>query len=138
MKLHLGVRETPYLEDPGVNTGDVAEWLEEKYHVMEIFAGSHIDEIADNMADNMAGIVEKIMSGGSAPEPQYLFNEAMGKTIDRFHEFLTLEEMAGWPGVPTQAALDGVQSRFKKLRGPRRPSFVDTGLYFDTFLAWVE
>lgn len=135
MRLHLGVIELPYTNG-SESTGDVAQYLEDKYHVMDVFAGSHIDEIADDMADSVAGVLESIMAG--APLTLDPFADAMGKTKDRFHQFLTTEEMAGWPGVPTQAALDGRTSRRKNKIGPRRPSFIDTGLYFSSFKAWVE
>jgi len=59
MKLHLGVHDHPYVGKSGVTTGDVAEWLEGKYHVMEVFAGTYIDEISDAMADNVAGAIEQ-------------------------------------------------------------------------------
>jgi hypothetical protein len=135
MKLHLGVIDQKY-NLGGESTGDVAQYLEEKYHVMEVFAGSHIDQIAEDMADNVAGVLENIMAGG--PVRLAPFDEAMGKTEARFHDFLTHEEMAGWPGVPTQAALDGRTSRRKNKRGPRRPSFIDTGLYFASFKSWID
>lgn len=135
MILHLGVIDQRYASED-VSTGDVAEFLEAKYHVMEVFAGTHIDQIADDMADNVAGVLENMMAG--APIVADPFLEAMGKTEDRFKNFLSLEEMAGWPGVPTQAALDGVSSRFKRQHGPRRPSFIDTGLYQSSFKAWIE
>jgi hypothetical protein len=45
----------------------------------------------------------------------------------------------GYPGVPTKASLDGVSHRFKNKRGaPGRPSFSDTGLYEDSFVAWID
>jgi len=47
-------------------------------------------------------------------------------------------ETLGYPGVPTRAALMGVNSRLKKRRGKRRPSFRDTGLYQASFMAWVD
>jgi hypothetical protein len=138
MILHLGVHDHPYVGKSGVTTGDVAEWLEGKYHVMEVFAGTYIDEISDAMADNVAGAIEQIIAGAPIPEPEYLFIDAMAATKKHFEHFLTMEEMAGWPGVPTQAALDGAQSRFKKRHGPRRPSFVDSGEYFASFVSWID
>ena len=40
-------------------------------------------------------------------------------------------------GVPTQAALEGKNSRLKVERGERRPSFIDGGLFKSSFVAWI-
>jgi len=48
-------------------------------------------------------------------------------------------EKLGIPGVPTKAALRGVNHRLKhpyRRRGAR-PSFVDTSLYMSSFKAWA-
>lgn len=135
MILTLGVLDIPY-KTGGVSTGDVAEILESKYHVMEVFAGTHIDDIANDLADSVAGALETLMAGGPVQADPTI--AAMGTIEKRFQDFLTHEEMAGWPGVPTQAALEGRSSRFKGKRGPRRPSLIDTGTYLASFKAWVK
>ena len=71
-----------------------------------------------------------------------------------FKQFLAMRQIEGFgiPGVPTQAALNGVNHRFKNPRGkwtgkgkdrkfqrnPRRPSFIDTGMYQASSKAWFD
>ena len=68
-----------------------------------------------------------------------------------FKQFLDSQEIEriGYPGVPTQAALDGVRTSYKnptgnknkrgkRVKHPRRPSFIDTGLYEDSMKAWID
>ncbi len=59
--------------------------------------------------------------------------------MQQFNIFLEREEMAGLAvdGVPTQAALEGKNSRLKQEKGPRRPSFIDGGLFKSSFVAWI-
>jgi hypothetical protein len=50
-------------------------------------------------------------------------------------------ESMGLRGVPTKAALKGINHRLRhpyRKSNPRRPSFVDTGLYVASFRAWME
>ena len=70
--LHLGVVEIPYNQARGprakrsnstVTTGDVAGWLEDEYHVMEVFANVHGADIGDDLAKSMAGALENLMMG---------------------------------------------------------------------------
>lgn len=135
MKLHLGVLDTPH--DPHVTTGELALILEEKYDVMGTFVNLHIDEIADAMADSVMGSLLTSAATGATVEP---FATAMGKIETMFNHYLDTEEIAtaGIAGVPTQAALDGKSKRFKRQRGPRRPSFIDSGIYENSFKAWVD
>ena len=57
----------------------------------------------------------------------------------QFKSFIGAKGLDGDPGVPTLASLRGVSHRFKNRRGaPGRPSFVDTGLYLNSFKAWVD
>ena len=46
---HLGVIDVPY-EDENTTTGDVAEYLEEKYQIMQTFFDRYSNDIADLMA----------------------------------------------------------------------------------------
>ncbi len=68
------------------------------------------------------------------------FKSGLEKMKVLFVQFLDDREIEhlGIPGVPTKAALDGVQSKFKLFKGERRPSFIDTGLYQQSFKAWTE
>lgn len=151
--LNLGVVDIPYSQAPGaahrytranakkgVTTGDVAEWLEDKYHVMEVFAETHNEDLAHDLEESLAGALEDLLVG--APAGADAFGSATSKIEDRFKQFLSLKEMdaLGYPGVPTQASLRGVSHRFKRpyAKRPPRPSFIDTGLYQSSAKAWVE
>lgn len=162
MKLHLGVIDLPYSYHqkrqerankrrkkkglPPVNnklptTGDVAGWLEDKYHIMELFHEENRDFINGALEQSLQGTLEDILMG--APIQNHSpFAEGTSEIEKRFKQFLSGREVErlGIPGVPTQAAKDGVSHRFKKKankKGPR-PSFIDTGLYQSSFKAWVE
>lgn len=162
LTLHLGVVEMPY--DNGrsmttqdifnqlrkgkppsrsavrgtVTTGDVAGFLEGKYHVMEVFFELYKDAIAEALKGSLAGSLENLLMGG--PEGAPAFGTASGEIETLFRKFLESKEMdsLGIPGVPTQASLDGVSPRFKRGKGPVRPSFVASGLYENNFTAWVD
>lgn len=122
-------------------TGDVAEILEAKYGVMDTFAFAMLPDIAKDLEESLAGALETVMMGG-APSGNP-FASAQSAITARFKNFLAtgaIEHM-GIEGVPTQAALDGVNHRLKHpyaKSNPRRESFVDTGMYQSHFLAWVS
>lgn len=135
MKLHLGVIDVPY-ESESVTTGDVAEFLEDKYGIMAHFFWLYGPIISELMADAIAGQLENIIAG--APPSDDPFAEAMSKVHDLFSGFLDDEEMNGMPGIPTLRALMGISKRFKNKKGPPRPSFIDTGTYQAAMRAWVS
>lgn len=146
-KLHLGIVDIPYKEE-SQTTGDVAEILEKRYGVMSAYFDAHKINIAKSMEDSVAGALENLMVGGPVNASPFATAEAF---IDAdFRQFLSSSEIEklGIPGVPTKAALDGVSSRFKnprykivrgkKVKRPRRPSFIDTGLYQSSMKSWFE
>ena len=139
LTLHLGVLDVPYAEHDGVTTGDVAEWLEAKYHVMEIFYEENAQVVADALAESLTGSLESVIMGGRA-EPTNFFTSGTARIEQMFRDFLDNGDMEklGYPGVPTKAALKGVNHRLKLKRGGRRPSFIDTGLYEASFRATVD
>lgn len=160
--MHLGVVDIPYVDNEpktarrarvkagksapkpksvnvGVDlTGDVAEILEGKYHIMEHFYEMHGKEIGDLVAGSLAGHLETMLMGG----PQEASFASAEAGIDQmFRDFLSNKELdqLGYPGIPTKAAIDGVNPRFKGGKGPKnRPSFVATGLYQSSFKTWVD
>lgn len=157
MKLHLGIIDVPYVgretaaqmrrrvkkgEHPPAGaktTGDVAEILEARYHIMEIFYEVHKAEIIGALEESVSGAIENLIAG--APINMAATGEGESKIKDLFSKFLSEKEMdrLGYPGVPTEAAKRGVNHRFKKGKGPKnRPSFIDTGLYETSFRAWVD
>lgn len=156
MKILFGVIDLPYADssysemgvrkpkgetkDRGISTGDVAEILENEYHIMEVFFELHGDFVADKLTDAMEGALENAALG--APVTLDPGAEAAEEIQQRFRQFIENKEMEGMgiPGVPTQAALQGHSKRFKnpyKRRKPR-PSFRDTGLYVGAFRMWTE
>lgn len=119
-------------------TGDVAVWLENKYHIMESFYELRKVAVIKDLQESVQGKLEDIMMG--APVDGSPFLQGTSAIADSFKKFLSSSEIEGLgiPGVPTQAALDGVNHRLKSGKGPRRPSFIDTGLYQASFIAWVD
>lgn len=146
-RLHLGVIDVPYVNAPSprqrkvrastVTTGDVAGWLEDEYHIMEVFFNEKQAKIAADLEKGMQSSLEALLMG--APSTLDPFGSATSKIEDTFKTFLSMKEMEklGIPGVPTVAALTGKSARHKRRRGKRRPSFIDTGLYQASFKAWV-
>jgi hypothetical protein len=153
LTLHLGVVDIPYTANPpspgkgrrkkaksasNVTTGDVAEFLENKYHVMETFFEINQQKIADQLTDSMSKSLDSLLMG--SPPGSDLFGSATTKIYDEFQQFIDLKVMdtLGYPGVPTKASIKGVRSRFKKRLDPGRPSFQDSGVYENNFAAWVD
>lgn len=151
MILHLGVTDIPYAGPPAADagkrqkvpggtqtTGDVASFLEDKYHVMEVFFQGHDGDVAKALEESLAGSLESVLMG--APPSLDAFGKATGEVEALFRQFIDSQEIErlGIPGVPTQAALQGISHRRKSKRGPRRPSFVDTGLFTANFIDWID
>ena len=150
MILNLGVVDIPYTDHTSSETtGDVATWLEDKYHVMEIFYDMHQGDIIEALESDICAALENTLAGH--PSKGDVFLGAYGKIENEFHKYLDGEEMKGHvDGVPTQAALKGISSRFKKGKnniyrkgktiatGVARPSFIDSGLYRQMFKAWIK
>lgn len=155
-RLHLGVIEQPYVNAPApgqkkatsstVTTGDVAGWLEDDYGIMQHFFDANDQKIADALAASVAGSLENLLMG--APPSQNVFGAAESKIQHMFHRFIQTAQMdkLGVPGVPTQAAKDrasgakrSTRMKNRKKGGNTQPiSFYDTGLYMDSFVAWIE
>lgn len=122
-------------------TGDVAGWIEEKYGLMENFAEAQGPAFAQAFASALSGELENMMTGGQPSSNP--FKEAESEIETMFKTFLSEGEAEhlGIEGVPTQAAIDGVNHRLAHpyAKGnPRRPSFIDTGLLQSSFKAWIE
>ena len=134
LTLHLGEVVVPYAEE-GKTTGDVAEILEGKYNVMQIFVDQNIRMIADCIQDNLAGAIENMYAGKELGDD--IFAGAGSKIEARFREFIDLEEH----GIVTKSKLSPISGTRKK-RQYRKVSgktvFWDTGAYSRNFKAWVE
>lgn len=147
--LHLGVTEMPYSSPPDADapkpqngtqtTGDVAGWLEEKYGVMTAFFARREEFFAGQFENSVQGAIESLLMGG--PSNIDPFGSATSGIETEFRKFLESGEIEtmGIAGVPTQAAQDRRSQRFKKRRAPKpRPSFIDTGLYENSFRSWID
>lgn len=136
-----GKRTKPIKRASGTQTtGDVAEILEAKYGVMRTFADVMEGAIATTIQESLADALENLMAGAPASNP---FADGLGDIEKMFKDFLITSEVehVGIKGVPTQAALDGVDHRLMHpyaKANPRRPSFIDTGLYLANFKCWIE
>src|ERR1019366_8157922 len=103
--LHFGVIDQPYNDPAPVkkrgrkpakagstqSTGDVAEILEAKYHVMQVFYQQHKGDIAGDLSESIAGSLESMLMG--APINMTPFQAAAYKIDDRFKRFLSDKEM---------------------------------------------
>lgn len=150
--LHLGVIDVPYANYPTKSggrknkkvqsgtqtTGDVAEWLENKYHVMRVFYELHKSDIDQVLSDVLRRSFSEALATGRTPK--FDMREAMDVLEKMFRRFIDSREMEriGYHGVPTRAAIEGINHRMKDpYTGQRRPSFKDTGLYEQAFKAWM-
>jgi hypothetical protein len=139
-KANKPLKSRPAGSDSGTTTGDVAMILEAKYHIMRIFSEDFHEVIVNELAIALQGSIVNLMLGGPVVDDMNPYEDALEIIKQRFEFFLDSEEMGklGYPGVPTQAALKGVNHRLKLKKGDRRPSFIDTGLYQKSFKAWIE
>lgn len=137
--LHLGVLDVPRANGDKT-TGDIAEILEDKYHLMEIFAELRHADIVSVLEETISDSLESLLSG--APPGNNALAAATGQIETLFHQFISRQEMDGiQPGVPTQAALKGVNHRLARpyaKSNPARPSFRDTGQTDADFKAWID
>lgn len=122
-------------------TGDVATILEAKYGIMEAFFENKEVEIVGQLTESLAGALEDVLVGAPIADRDP-FAEGTSKIEESFKEFLSSHEAEriGIEGTPTAAARKGVNHRLKHpyaKSNPRRPSFVDTGLYQASMKAWV-
>lgn len=162
IKIHLGVADVPYARayqsarkrpGPGptpaqqaarskITTGDVAEILEARYSIMHHFLDLHHEEIGDALLEALEDKLEQL-ARGETPESGPLF--APGDLADveqAFRKMLDERELDGKAdGVPTKAALAGVDHRLKHpyaRSNPPRSSFIDTGLYQSMMRVWSD
>ena len=143
LTLHLGVLVQPYRarnrRATGLTTGDVAGFLEAKYGLMAAFYRVHESMVAKAIERSLDGAMEALLMGQRV-DP---WGRGMQAIEAKFKDFIASKqaERVGIPGTPTKAALMGVNHRLAhpyRKSNPRRPSFRDTGLFMDSFKAWVD
>lgn len=141
--MRLGVFDVAY-SDPEVKgaktTGDVAEILEEKYHIMRTFLEVRENKIGKDVADAFRKAIEAI--GQGKPHAEKLDLD-YSKIEAEFRDFLDAGEMEKIMPVsqPVMAARKGTNHRKKHpyaKKNKARPAFIDTGLYQASFRTWVE
>lgn len=131
-----------------ITTGEVAAILEDHYQIYETFFEFNKKDIAEELAKSYVGAFHRLHATGVGGDPSA---GAMDAIAAKFKQFLSDRVMEGRQlatasahssrQVPTQAALDGVNHRFAHpyaKANPRRPSFIDTGLYQATSKAWLK
>jgi hypothetical protein len=143
LTLHLGVLIQPYrargTKASALTTGDVAQLLEARYGVMGAFYRVHQDIVAGALAKSIQGATESLLMGRRV-DP---WGPAMQLIQREFRQFISSREVerVGIAGVPTKAAMRGVNHRLKHpyaRKNPRRSSFRDTGLYMASFRSWID
>ena len=145
--LNLGVLDIPrqtFVEGRPVDSAsplmmsELADILEDKYHVFEHFWQMHKEEIASELISAMN---KELFQKGSGRRIQFT-NRALTEIKNKFSRFITMKEMdaLGYPGIPTKASLAGINHRMKHpyAKRPARPSFIDTGQYMASFIAWLD
>jgi hypothetical protein len=139
-KLVLGVIDVPY-EDGKTTTGDVAEILEGKYHVMEIFYLERREQIEALIAGQAAAALQNLLTG-SMQYGDPIFD--VTQQIDElFRDFLDADEISAILPITQQitAAQIGKNSRKKSgynKNNEARPAFIDSGLFQSSFRSWIE
>ena len=120
-----------------VTTFQLAEILEGKYALFSQFVELNFDLIQDALAEDVQNQIHALMNGQAKQTP---YMQASQKVETAFRAWLDAEGIvqSGVPGVPTQAALDGRNSRLKGRKGPRRPSFEDTKILRRSLRVWID
>ena len=139
MKMYLGVVDVGYTDDNGATTtGDVAGYLEDRYHVMRTFLEVKEGEIHNIITDQVAGAIESIAQGKRVPKLD--LQPAGEKIQDMFRGWLDSGEM-NREILPQsqQVSSDTLKtsSRKKVIKTEKqRQAFIDTGLYQASFRVW--
>lgn len=140
--LNLGVMVIPYrtanAKVGAVTTGDVAQWLEHRYGIMEVYVRVRGRVIENAVAGSVEGALEALIMGRRVSP----FARGMSAIETDFKRWISSGAAErDVPGAPTKAALRGVSHRlahpFAKAN-PRRVSFRDSGTYLGSFAAWTQ
>ena len=119
----------------GKTSAEVAKELEDRYELVSTFYLGEEDELSFALEDFYGEAIEAVLMG--KPPKKIPSDELTKKIEEAFRQYLQNEEH----GIKTEAARRGVSHLLPKpysRRNPPRPSFIDTGLYMQSFRAWVE
>lgn len=125
--LVLGVIDGIHSSGEGITVAQVAEQLEAEFGVMGAFWSIHEDEIRQLLLDEFMRCIRT--------DEDFTGKRTAQKIRTMFRTYLDKEEH----GIKTRAAAMGVRHRNKEVEyGEPRESFIDTGDYRGSFVAWVE
>ncbi len=137
--LEVGVIDGPHgVGKEAITVHELAEILEAKYALFSQFVELEFDAIDQALGDSLEKQIHAMMVG--QPLPDNPFADVGDKLTADFVRFIETEGIvkSGVPGVPTEAALEGRNSRLKGRKGPRRTSFIDTSVLVRSLRVWVE
>ncbi len=133
--LVFGEAEAVYDYNPKKTASEVADALENRFHLLSSFAEYKEEEIAEILAEGMERVIAELFETGENPGLAHVADGVQ----PLFSDFIKLYEAESViEGTPTKRALAGYKSLQRPHKGPRRPSFFDTGTLVDNFRAWVE
>lgn len=165
MRIYFGVIDHPYAYEQqrlskkgkplkrgqkvtsSVTTGEVAEHLEEKYHLFESYYAANQEFVDGEIIKSLEGSIESLMLG--APPTNDPFGAATSVIEDSIKRVIISNEF-DWlvDNVPTAASgrvpsirQGGVNHRLAHpyaRSNPPRPSFVDTGNFESSIKVWIE
>ena len=134
MKLNLGVMDVPYSHSAeGETTFEVAEILENKYSVMQIFLDMHMQDIATDLENGIAGAIDNAFMGNPSKD---LFAGAMSRTEERFRQYIDTEEH-GIRLKKQDAPKAGGRKKRQYKKVERVTPFIYSGLYRISFRSWI-
>ena len=135
--INLGVdpSEMPYAGSGSITCGEVAEILEGKFDVMQIFANMNEAKIAAFIEQGIADSIESKMMG--APDDLDMFGSAMEKIKDGFDEYID-QQQHGIKLKKFNRPMAGARFKKQYRKVAKTLAFVDSGMYRSNFKAWVE
>lgn len=117
----------------------VANILEAKYGIVDVFNEVYEEEITSLVHENFKQVAEKVLArkGETTRLMKDLMKPSSKKIEQMFKQFLDMEEMNGLvPGVPTKASHGKLRKRGRTIRP--YPSFERTGIYKASFRCWID
>lgn len=135
MKLHMGFNETPYEYQPRT-AAEVAQFLESRYGIVDVFYTMHEEEILAILAEAQTEALAAIAQGKK--RTVILRRPDAVKIENLFKRAISNAEFDGHiAGVPTKEATKGSR-RGRRRRVGGRASFLNTGTYRNAFRIWAE
>jgi len=148
MELHFGQVVIPYPN--GELSSDVANELEDNYGLISVFCHLKRNQIEKQYVLAIQDMLKDVVRGVPIhPDKNIAFGKANTATTQMRRDMLNKREYDGLiHGVPTLRAEMGISLRFKtgfttaKVKGKKirisRPSFIDTHLYLNSMITWLE